>query len=205
MYFIMVPLVWIVFTVSTSAVAQEKADACTYDRRALLALDIKSFDKTVDQGWRLVGNRKGCEAVAADLIAAYRTAHAELLINGPVDNVRGLLRHESQLRAAAGQTDRAIRLRLNARENGDRAQQIYDDATIAFLKKDREKLEDARRELAALPQPFWFEEAAARAKVQHGMVVTWPPNLDAIDGFRSCFDRPYTEAYSAACREKPAK
>jgi hypothetical protein len=194
-----------VVAVATSVIAQEKAGACAHDRQALLALDIRSFDKTLGQGWRLVGNRKGCEADAADLIAAYRMEHSNRLVDGPVDNLRGLLRHESQLRAAAGQIDRAIRLRQNARENGDRAQQLYDDATIAFLKKDREKLEEARRELVALPRPSWHEEAAARTKAQHGMEVSWPPNLDVIDGLRSCFDRPYAEAYSAACREKAAK
>lgn len=53
-----------------------------------------------------------------------------------------------------------------------------------------------RAELAGLPKATWFEAAAARAMAQHGLTVTWPPNLDVVEGFIACFDRPYAEAYS---------
>lgn len=180
------------------------AGACGHDREALLALDVRTFDKTRGAGWRLVGNRRGCEAAAADLIRDYRLANAGKLVEGPVDDLRGLLRHESQLRAAAGQEEAAVRLREHARYGGDRPDQLYDDATIAFLKKDRAKLQAARAELAGLPKPAWFEAAAASATAQHGLTVTWPPNLDVVDGLIACFDRPYAEAYSLSCREPVA-
>lgn len=177
---------------------------CGHDRDALMALDVRAFDKTRGAGWRLVGNRRGCEAAAADLIRDYRLANAGKLVEGSADDLRGLLRHESQLRAAAGQVEAAIRLREHARYGGDPPDQLYDEATIAFLRKDRAKLGAVRAELAALPKPAWFEEAAARAMAQHGLTVTWPPNLDAVDGFIACFDRPYAEAYSLSCREPVA-
>lgn len=180
-------------------------DTCAYDRNAMLALDIGAFDSTLNRGWRLVGDRKGCEAAAADLMAAYRNAHAVALANGPIDRLRGLIRHESQLRAAAGQIDEAVRLRVNARETGDQSQQFYDDATIAFLKKDRRGLDTARTGLAALPKPAWFEVSAAQAKARYGMTVTWPPNLAVVDGLARCFDRPYAEAYGMACRQAAEK
>jgi hypothetical protein len=32
--------------------------------------------------------------------------------------------------------------------------------------------------------------------------VSWPPNLDVVDGLSACFNLPYAEAYGAACRTK---
>lgn len=206
-------VVWLAAVVAAAAIsgaawaeagAAEAGAGCAHDREALLALDVRTFDKARGAGWRLVGNRRGCEAAAADLIRDYRVANAGKLVEGRVDDLRGLMRHESQLRAAAGQVEAAVRLRERARYGGDRPDQLYDEATIAFLKKDRAKLGAVRAELAGLPKPAWFEEAAARAQAKHGLAVTWPPNLDVVDGLIACFDRPYAEAYSQSCREPAA-
>ena len=68
-----------------------------------------------------------------------------------------------------------------------------DDACVAALQAARDRL-------AAVPPPPGFEEDAARFKTQYGRELSWPLNLDVLDGFLACFDKPYDEAYSRDCR-----
>ena len=78
------------------------AEPCAYDTAAMLALDEEAFDQDLSDGgggWRAIANRPGCELAAADLLAAYRAAHPE---------ANALLAwHEGQMRATAGQSERA--------------------------------------------------------------------------------------------------
>lgn len=50
-------------------------DPCTHDRAALLALAPAAFDQDLEGGWKPLGAKPECAAVAADLLAAYRKAH----------------------------------------------------------------------------------------------------------------------------------
>ena len=78
---------------------------------------------------------------------------------------------------------------------------LYVDATIAFLQKDRAALEKARQTLFAL-QP------SGDLHVQDGYLlingqpskIRWPVNLDAVDGLRNCFWKSYLDAYQVSCR-----
>jgi hypothetical protein len=82
---------------------------CSYGKDALLALDEKVFDQDLaGGGWRAVAKIPGCELAAADLPAAYQAAHpgAGLI----------LAWHEGQMRASAGQSERAIPLLESARK-----------------------------------------------------------------------------------------
>jgi hypothetical protein len=163
-------------------------------------LSFRQFDQTMDGGWRVIGNKEGCETAAADLIAQY---HERLR-----RDVDGLDWHEGQLRAAAGQSARAIELfkrilasdKSEPPEHRSDANILYHEATIAFLEGDRKTLEAKRAELAVLPMPDGMAEGLAKFKERYPgqPAPEWPLNLGVVDGLIRCFGKPYGEAY--ACR-----
>lgn len=179
-------------------------DRCSHDREALLSLDEAAFDQDLpDGGWRKIGNIPGCEATAAELIAAYRARHP-----GASSTVAW---HEGQMLASAGLYEQAIPALESARK--DPAQDVagwnhYVDATIAFLAGDREGLEQARDRLAAVP----FDETSGLPPLVDGYIVLptqpgqppmrmrWPPNIEVVEGLANCFGKSYNEAYGASCR-----
>ncbi|HTB68163.1 MAG TPA: PDZ domain-containing protein [Steroidobacteraceae bacterium] len=172
---------------------------CSYDRTQLLALDEERFDQDLENGgWRGVAARPGCDSVAADLVRDYRESHGSR---------SGILYwHEGQLRALAGDYERATMLMEQSRDADDPSGgwNVYVAATIAFLNRDRAALLEARARLAAL-RPTNGEQ------VQDGFIsfrtvsgqmrrVRWPLNLDVVDGLVRCFDKPYRAAYGSECR-----
>ena len=167
------------------------------ERNAMLALDVKSFDQTQGQGWRLVAERE-CYAEAAQLIAEYRAQS---------DNPNVARFHQVQMHAAAEERDEAITL-LDELIVGDEADEestslYYRRATRAFLANDLENLRVARNDLATLPVPSSFADAVERFKREYPDFPPprWPPNLDVIDAFIACFNQSYNEAYGGeACR-----
>ncbi len=187
--------------------AQKAAAECGTDQPGkYMNQSPKEFDQTLDKGWREIGDKEGCERAAADLIAMYRD---EVL----AQDVAGLDWHEAQLRAASGDTDRAIELfrrnlafkRKLAEQIGDQADVLYAEATIAYLERNRPLLVAKRAELAALPKPDWFDALAAehvRQDPDAAAAMAWPRNLNVVDGFVACFEKPYREAYSFACQPK---
>lgn len=182
------------------------AQECTYDEKALLALSEQAFDQDLSrggQGWRALANVPGCELAAADLLAAYRRAHP--------DGSSVLLWHEGQMRASAGQYDRAIPLLEAARKpqrDDGAGWNLYVDATIAFLRGENVALRKARDELSTLPYPPNaglppLRDGYIEFPAQPGlpsMKMRWPPNIDAVERLVRCSDRPYRDAYgSPAC------
>lgn len=176
--------------------------SCDHDRSGLLALDEDRFDQDFNRGWRALAAKPGCKLAAADLLRDYRQAH---------DNEAGLLYwHEAQLRAMAGQSEAAIDLMEKSRQPAGRDQagwNAYVDASIAFLRKDRPALEQARQSLAAVPFPSDkgmppLKDGLVELPMKGGktMKMRWPPNIDVVDGFIRCFDKPYEAAYGSACR-----
>ena len=174
------------------AASQGAAAACRQPDAVILALPLHDFDQG-DAGWRSL-DKEGCEAVVADAIARYRELNREALEGEYINN---LIWHEGQLRASAGQTDRAIELMLATHAETTESFAAYADATVAFLRHDREALLAARDRLAALPQPDYYRQAVDRFRTTYPdkPVPTWPPNLSFVDGFIACFERPYSEAY----------
>jgi len=161
---------------------------CVQDRERLLSLTFSEFDQDLEGGWRRVAAMPNCTLAAADLIQEYR------------DRTEGhrttLNFHEGQLRARVGQTERATALFQNSRKDPEKDKfgwNYYVDATIAFLKKDRNALLQSRDALAALEKPEEF-----RPVDRHGneVDVSWPPNLHIVERFLTCFDMPYSTAYS---------
>lgn len=171
-----------------SSATEPGAFMCTFNRAELLALDEHSFDQDMDGGWRAVARQEECSEVAADLIREYRETR------GLTSTI--LYWHEGQLRAFAGSTDEAIRLFEKSRKTFDIfGWNLYVDASIAFLKRDKPALLAAREALARLPRPEDFNPQDAQGNVVN---ISWPPNLSVVDGLITCFDRGYKEAYG--CR-----
>ena len=188
----------IVAAVLAASVAQASPADCAVDTAAMLKLDPAQFDQDMAGGGRPLADREGCEVAAADLLAAYRDAH-----RGTLNAAQLHLSywHEGQLRASAGQSDRAIPL-LMAGVDADDQIGFYEYAlgTVAFLRGDLASLRAERDRLAAMPKPSWFAKAAADAKAKHGFEPKWPLNLDVLDGLIACFGQPYKVAYG--CRPK---
>ncbi|WP_246606458.1 hypothetical protein [Novilysobacter antarcticus] len=179
------------------------ATTCSYDKAALLALDEEAFDQDPSGGWRTVAKTPGCELAAADLLNAYRTKHSK------VSAV--LAWHEGQLRAMAGQYERAIPLLNKDRKppgQDPAGWNYYVDATLAFLRHDKPALLNARQQLAAVP----YAEGMGLPPLKNGYFeipgqpghpatrMRWPPNIDVVDGLVACFGKSYSEADGKACR-----
>lgn len=180
------------------------ADRCEYDAEAMLALDENAFDQDWSGsggGWRAVANIPGCELAAADLLAAYRAKHQS--------SSSILAWHEGQMRASAGQYERAIPLMESARKPADQdfaGWNYYVDASLAFLRHDKPGLLAARERLARVAYPEdWpplkggYVELATQPG-QPPVKMRWPPNIDVVDGLIACFEKPYSEAYETSCR-----
>lgn len=188
------------------AAAQASSGAnCAYDRERMLAMNEAQFDQdTSGGGWRALESRPGCELVAADLVRDYRLAHKE---------AGGLLVwHEAQLRAFGGQPKQAIVLMEQARgpaQTDRMGWNPYVDATIAFLRKDRTALAQAKAKLLAVPAPVG--EGIPPVIDGHMVVdmsdgttrkIRWPQNIDVVEGLENCFDKSYSEAYAGDCRPR---
>lgn len=185
------------------ACAQEvPSKGCEADRARLLALDESHFDQDLSGGWRALASTPGCALVAADLLHDYREAHHK--------DSGILFWHEAQVRADAGQYPEAIALMQHSYKPSDADKagwNLYVDATIAFLRRDRTALEQAKTKLAAVPPPVgpdippvingYMEADFADGSKRK---IRWPINIDVVEGLENCFDKPYVEAYNDACR-----
>lgn len=175
------------------------APSCDHDRTRMVAMTPAAFDQDPTGGWRAVSAREGCKGVAADLIAAHREAQRAVMSS---EELHASYWHEGQLRADTGDIDQAVRL-LMAGVRPEREADGFEEyalGTIAFLRRDRRALQVARDRLAALPPSESWPTARADFKARYGVELTWPLNLDVLDGLLNCFDRPYSEAYGAECR-----
>ncbi len=159
---------------------------CSYDLDAMLSLDRKAFDQDLpDGGWRSLFNR-GCYAEAAELIREWR--HQKR------DHASILYTHEGQMRAYAGQNEEAVallRLTYKPADQDAAGWNFYMDGTIAFLTRDREALEVAIERLKAVPEPAGIRAVRADG---NPIKIKWPLNLDVLDAFERCWERPYKEA-----------
>ncbi len=172
---------------------QAQGRECAYDLDAMLALDLNAFDQDINGGWRPLSTR-GCYAEAAELIREWRyekRSHDSILYW-----------HEGQMRAFADQPDQAIALfeltYKPADLDADFGWNHYVDGTLAFLRRDRERLHLAMARLAEVPAP-----SDLTVTMPDGSVVTmaWPPNLNVLQALDTCWERSYEEAYGQAdCR-----
>ncbi|HYG07684.1 MAG TPA: hypothetical protein VD865_14930 [Stenotrophomonas sp.] len=191
--------------ITAGAPVEQTPAACAYDQATMLALDQQQFDQDVSGGgggWRAVAARPGCERAAADLIRDYRAAHP--------GSPRLLFWHEGQLRAFTGDYAAATALMqasMMPAEEDRGGWNPYVEATLAFLRHDAAALAKARKTLAAVPAPPDLppvKDGHVELPLPDGQLVKmrWPPNVDVVDGLARCIDKPYVEAYGAACRER---
>ncbi|MDE1468065.1 hypothetical protein [Aurantiacibacter sp. D1-12] len=188
----------ILLLASTPQEPQPTEVDCSYDLEEMLALDLDTFDQDLDGGWRPL-SMQGCHAEAAELIREWRyekRAHNSILYW-----------HEGQMRAFAGQTDEALALFAltykPADLDADFGWNHYVDGTIAFLRRDRERLALAMERLAEVPEPDDLT-----ATMPDGTVVTmsWPPNMNVLQAFDHCWEETYSDAYGDSnCRGSEAE
>ncbi len=179
----------VVVILALNPVVAEDAETCSYDKESMLELKQHDFDQAFDSGWRAVNKKGACNLTAADLIREYIEKNGE---DGVI-----MTWHEGQLRAMAGQTERAIRLFEDARNPPDEDDwfgwNIYVDASIAFLKKDHDALVQAKEKLVILPRPDGYNPVDSFGKP---VSIRWPPNLNVVDGLLECFSDSYDYAYN---------
>lgn len=196
---------------------------CIPNWEAYLALDYRSFDQSFETpspddptagGWRAVAREELCTAPVADLIGAWRLANADGAAKG---HESILYWHEGQLRADIGQVNAAARLFGQAKkpvnDAYDEAWNAYADATIAFMLKDRARMEAALARMRAIPEPEdWAERVAAQEALAAKMAgkkgvsapLRWPQNIEAVEALTACFDKPYKDAYGDPACRRPA-
>ncbi|MCH2486658.1 MAG: hypothetical protein MK010_02805 [Erythrobacter sp.] len=176
---------------------------CTFEREAVLATDFVPFDQTEGEGWRPLYDA-GCYIEAANILRDWQARNlSQLSPDSPRERHfrRTLAWHEAQMWAFGGRNDVALPIferTYGGSENAsDIAHNRYVDGTIAFLKRDRDGLDTAIAALAATPKPSGWNKAVGADGAP--IYMTWPLNLDVLQGLRRCWDEPYKTAY--LCRE----
>lgn len=142
--------------------------------------DYRAFSKGSNSSWRKVARKEGF-AAAGNLIDQYLANHKNLSISQNVN----LHFHAGQMYAFANNYETALKRFENAKYDPEpevisMRWDAYVDATIAFLKKDRNKLLEYRNQVANGPE--------IRGKI---------PNLDVVDSLIKNFDKSYFDAYMA--------
>jgi hypothetical protein len=141
-----------------------------------LALPYDQFDTQAGpHGWRGL-NSAGCTDAAVDLLRTFANTNESEL---SADQNRELAFHIGQALAFAGRQAEAIAAFEHANRPGGTAEwHTYVDATIAFLKRDAQALDAARKAYAA--------------------IAPGSMRLQAIDGFVQCPEAPYSKAIHCA-------
>lgn len=151
-----------------------------------LSLDFDTFDQTPAKGWRPLSNaEKYLEA--AKLIDRYLDKHTEL----DSSQIIMLRFHAAQMYAFDDKTDIALKYLSNTEypvsilksvpadlKQNLQAWNTYVQATIAFLRRDKDTLQSLRLLIAKGP-----------------IIDGAPMNLDVVDRLLSNFDKPYKNAY----------
>jgi hypothetical protein len=187
-------------------VTQAALIACDVDAdetNTLLALDPRAFDQDFSGGWRPIGNRD-CHVAAAGLILGYIDQTSYDLGDRQIRLMRW---HAGQMMAYAGDYASAIDLLEDTHnpDSDDPSWNLYVDATLAFLRRDRDAIQAVRDQLAAVPVSEEEQEARRqflrdnpRIHMPSGF-VTEPANLPVVDRLLDCFDADYGTAYQGEC------
>lgn len=171
--------------------AHEQCEQNDKQIAAALNLTFEEFDQMEASGWRPLYENK-CYKEAAKLIVRYMAQHPEL-----VKQHYMLPFHAGQMYALHGEYQSAINY-MQLGYSDIKSEYIdwnaFVDANIAFLNHDLSALQQARVKVAQqpkMPDSMHVPDWAIGKKM----------NLDVVDGFILCFDKPYVEAYSMTCRK----
>jgi hypothetical protein len=188
----------VLFLVAVFAAPAQANDDCTMSsakREVLLALPFKQFDQQQGNGWRPLYASK-CYIEAALLLKDYVKRNPSIARDQYM-----LPFHTGQLFALAGGHAEAIQWMENGYSN-DNFDPInwnaFVDANVAFLKHDYKALLKQRNLINQEP-PMADRPGVPRWAVGKKM------NLDVVDGFIACFDKPYDVAYGDECRRRSKK
>lgn len=173
-------------------------EACSITEQAfadILALPFKEFDQTEGSGWRPY-YEQACYSIASRLLTEYLTRNPKL---GQQYNVLPL--HAGQLLAMHGDYQRAIvylkTSYLNKSDGGDTPSFIdtnaFIDSHIAFLDRDMQALLAARDKISQQPE---MPKSPGVPEWAWGKKV----NLEVVEGFINCFEKPFAVAYGKECR-----
>lgn len=172
-------------------------DQKEFDR--LMRLDLDAFDQDFEGGWRAISQKEDCATAAAEIIKAYL---AYSYPQAP-ESIRILRWHAGQVLAGGGHYPQAIAFFRASYNDPEKSQEwnLYVDASIAFLKNDREALQTAYETLAAFEVPEAIKQAK-RKFLEDNPQITMPPgfveqpqNLSVVAKLLSCFGRSYKDAY----------
>lgn len=165
----------------------------------LMALSFKDFDQDRNGGWRSYSYKEGCKAQAAELLKSYQKRQEDQFRQN-----RSTLRwHTGQVLAATGEYADAINyFKQTYKDNSEYPEwNLYVDGTIAFLEKDKTRLQDARNALALIPVPEELKQARRQflksnpdIKMSKNFVEELG-NLSVLDRLLNCFDQGYDKAY----------
>ena len=158
----------LVLILVSAGIRAQEPDAGKVD--SLMALDFQAFDQDMEGGWRYYANQKKFSE-AASLIETYLERHPEIS-----EFQKGVMSwHAGQLLAMDGQEERAIPLMEKSRKGADDFMlwNPYLDATLAFLKKDRQAFDKNLKAVSAMSNN---------------------PNLPLLQILEQHFDKSYREA-----------
>ena len=129
--------------VANTSVTQAQTSISKEERQRLMSLDFEAFDQDMQGGWRTYGNQLKFE-LAAGLIEEYIGLHPEIE-EGQLSVMKW---HAGQMYALADKNEKAIPfMEASKKEEDVMSWNTYVEATIAFLKKDKELLAQKREEL----------------------------------------------------------
>lgn len=186
-----VPLVLSVLVYASALAAETPGQrACAHDREAILALEFVAFDQTEGSGWRPLYDA-GCYREAAELVRAWSARHESSPSIIPY--------HEAQLWGYAGRSDIAVPMfeRIYREMTADPSDpwKLYTEGNLAFLQRDKARLEAATAKLAALPRPAdWDTRRVVMADGRPAPPRPWPPNLNIMQAMLRCWDQTYEVA-----------
>jgi len=175
---------------ATLAAEESERPECAHDREAILALEFVAFDQTAGSGWRPL-YEAGCYQEAAELVRDWGARHGQTQSIIPY--------HEAQLWGYAGRSDVAIPLfeRIYREMTAEASDpwKLYTEGNLAFLQRDRARLEAATAKLAALPRPAdWGTRLTVTADGKPAQPPAWPPNLNITQAMLRCWDETYEVA-----------
>lgn len=165
----------------------------------LIGLSYRDFDQDFDGGWRAIDYKDGCKIAAQNMLKSYLTYHAY-----KHQSERSMLMwHTGQVLAGDNKYDEAVKYFRQTYKSGDHSTEwnLYVDATLAFLRKDKSALISARDTLAL--QPVSDEMKASRREfLKQNPNVFWPEgfvdepqNLSVVNKLIKCYNEPYSVAY----------
>ena len=177
---------------AADSVPQTPCAISNAEHERILGLSFAEFDQTEDDGWRPYYLAK-CYVIAADLLVTYVERHPDLVRENYI-----LPFHAGQMLAMAGDYDNAtlyLQRGYSSRESKLVDWNAFVEAHLAFIEKDAERLAAMRLRIDKQP-----------AMVDGPGVPDWAVgkkiNLDVVDGFLACFDKPFAVAYEEPCRSK---